>query len=137
MSDNNKTTLVMGFTETKQVISFVYSLITAWKKADEDKEITVWDAQYLIPVILLFKDAFENIENVELELKMATVAEGEELKKWVSELVDLQDKTVEQFIEACFAVALDLAMIIRVFFPPSPIVKTNEVSDTTSEGSMA
>jgi hypothetical protein len=118
MPEQQENTLKAGFKETKDVLLLVITLGKAYENAKADGNINWADITHLFPVIFLIGDALEGIENVKLELVMATPEEGEELKAWVKSQVDLQDDEVEAFIEACFAVVLDIWMVFKKFFFP-------------------
>jgi len=111
-------TLSVGYTDTKDVLRLIIGLGMLYKNAQEDGKINLSDIQHLLPVLFLIGPAIDNFENVQLELKMASKEEGDELKQWVNEQVDLKDKTVEEFVEASFAIVLDIWMVFRTFFFP-------------------
>ena len=114
----NKNTLTVGYKETKDVLMLIIGLGHAYEQMREDGKFTIADLVHLLPVMFLVGPAIEGFDNVQLELKMANKEEGEELKAWVNEQVDLQDKSVEEFVEASFAVILDIWMVFRTFFFP-------------------
>lgn len=107
-----------GFTEVKDVLLLMFVGARAYEKAKADGEFNLGDLQYVIPVLLKLYPAIENFDQVKLELLMATPEEKEQLKIWIQENLELEDDQVEKFIEASFAVMLDLWMLIQVFFFP-------------------
>jgi len=107
--------LVVGYKDTKDVLFLVFGLAKAYEKIKADGKVDWTDVQYLLPILFSIGPAIEGFENVSIELKMATKEEGEELKLWIKENVELNDKSVEEFIEACFAIVLDLWYVFRTF----------------------
>ena len=130
-----KNTLVVGYNETKDVLLLVIGLGRAYEQMKADGKINIADLMHLLPILFLVGPAIEGFENVQLELKMANKEEGEELKAWVRENVNLQDKSVEEFIEACFAIVLDIWMVFRTYFFPeagqSMLIKPNQPKDVS------
>ena len=101
------------------MLLLIFALAKAYEKAKADDEWEVSDLQYVLPVLFLIGPALEGFDNVKIELKMASKEEGEELKQWIKDNVELEDDKVEQFIESCFAVILDLWLIFRTFLFPN------------------
>jgi hypothetical protein len=114
----NRNVLTVGYKETKDVLMLIIGLGHAYEQMKADGKINLADLVHLLPIMFLVGPAIEGFDNVQLELKMANKEEGEELKAWVNDQLDLQDKTVEEFVEASFAVILDIWMVFRTFFFP-------------------
>lgn len=113
----NENKLQIPFENTKQVVSVFIALGKAYEKSMEDGKLDGTDLLNLWPVIMLVKPALENISEVKLEFINATEADKNEFEAWVRSEVDLKDKSVEQLIEAAFALVLDLAFFLKLFFP--------------------
>lgn len=114
LMSNNK--VQVSLKDTREVLTFVIALGKAYEAAKSDGVINVADLLHLLPVIDKIGPAFEGIENVQIELMAMTTEEADELKAWIKTELDLQDEEIEEFIQAAFAVVVDLWMVIRRFF---------------------
>ena len=124
-TEDNK--LVVGYKETKEVLSFVITLVTAIKKARTDDKISIADIQYFIPVLFLVGPAIEGVDNVKVEMMMATPGEADDLKKWLAEQIPTltDDEKIINFIKDAFAVVLDIWMVLKTYIlvaTPAPAV---------------
>jgi hypothetical protein len=126
--------------DTREVLALVIALGKAYENAKADGVINYADLLYLLPVIEKVGPAFEGIENVQIELIAMSPEEAEELKAWIKIELDLKDDEIEQFIQAAFAVVVDMWLLIKQFFN-IPIEPTNEgyvstdssIADDTAE----
>jgi hypothetical protein len=78
----------------------------------------------------LVKPALQDVGNVRLEFAIASEEEKAEFEAWVRGEVNLEDKTIEQFIEGIFALVLDFAYFLHLFFPNALIEKDTTIGTT-------
>lgn len=108
--------VIVGFTETKQVIKLVIGIGRGIELSLKDDKFTLSDLPNFFSVIMDLLPAVEGVEDVALEFKLATEEEVEELKAYVKAELDLEDDKVEEFIEDAFAVVLDIYHVLKRYF---------------------
>jgi len=125
MAENNEK-LTVGFTETKEALTFAFALVNGVKNAQEaDGKITIGDAPSFFPALFGISSALDNATEIPLEFKLASVEETAELKEWVKANFNIGDDKIEQFIEDAFAVVLDLWTLVNRYI----LNKETEVID--------
>jgi len=106
----------IGIEETKQVVDFAISLGHAWDASMEDDKITLSDIVNFMPALLKLFPALEGIDQVPMEFDAIDPEQIAELKEYVTGQLDLQDDEVELFIEDAFKIALDIFILLKVYF---------------------
>ncbi len=106
----------VGFEETKQVLDAMISLGKGIERSLEDDKITIMDIPNFIEFLTLIMPAIEGVENVPFEFKVADPEQIAQLKEYLNENLDLDDDQLEQFIEDAFKVALDIFMLVKLYF---------------------
>lgn len=115
--------VVVPFKDTKEVVTLGINLGKVIEAMLKDGKIEVTDfikpevLANLYATILVIKPALEDISNVGLDFAVASPEEKADFEAWVKEQVNLENKTIEQFIEATFALVLDFAFFLKMFFP--------------------
>lgn len=116
----------MGFKETKEVLAFAMALGKAIELAKEDGKITLSDAPNFLPALLALFPAIDEAEAIPMEFKVSTPEEIAELKQYVKDNLDLKDDELELFIEDAFKVALDILLLVKVYFMKPELGKAND-----------
>jgi len=106
----------VGFKETKEVLDAMIALGKAIEASMEDGKITLTDIPNFILFLTKIMPAIEGVEDVPFEFQVAKPEEIAELKAYLKEELDLADDKIEQFIEDCFKVALDIYMLTSLYF---------------------
>lgn len=106
----------VGFKETKEVLDAMIALGKAIEASMEDDKLNLLDVPNFIPFLTKILPAIEGVEQVPFEFKVAEKAEIEELKDYLKSNLDLQDDQLETFIEDAFKVALDIFMLVNLYF---------------------
>ena len=106
----------VGFKETKEVLDAMIALGKAIEASMEDDKLTLLDVPNFIPFLTKILPAIEGVEQVPFEFKVADPAEIEELKTYLKDNLDLEDDQLEAFIEDSFKVALDIFMLVKLYF---------------------
>lgn len=106
----------VGFKETKEVLDAMIALGKAIEASMEDGEIRLTDIPNFILFLTKIMPAIEGVEDVPFEFQVAKPEEIAELKAYLKEELDLADDKIEQFIEDCFKVALDIYMLTSLYF---------------------
>jgi len=137
MDEKKENVLQIPFKDTKEVVSVFIAFGKAYETSMVDGKIDGSDLKNLWPVVWLVKPALSDISQVKLEFINATEEDKNEFEAWVKTQIDLKDKSVEQLIEASFALVLDLAFFLQAFFPrvfDKPVTKeTNGTTETPVE----
>jgi len=94
--------------ETKEMLSFVFSLTEGVFKALEDGKFGLTDIVHFIETIKGLPSAVNDIALVVEEIKAMDVAQKEELKVWIKEDFDIPAEGVEATVEAGLSIILDL-----------------------------
>lgn len=139
MSDNKPfgAAVVVPFKDTKEVVTLGINLGKVIEAMLKDGKIEVSDffkpevLGQLYATIMVVKPAIDDIANVKLDFAVATPEEKDEFEAWVREQVNLENKTIEQFIEATFALVLDFAFFLKMFFPQTLETKVENSGDQT------
>lgn len=118
----------VGFKETKEVLDAMIALGKAIEASMEDDKLNLLDVPNFIPFLTKILPAIEGVEQVPFEFKVAEKSEIEELKTYLKDELDLQDDQLETFIEDAFKVALDIFMLVKLYF-----TKDEEPVDGTTE----
>lgn len=130
--------VIVPFKDTKEVVSLGISIGKVFQAASADGKIDLSDIinpmviAQLGSTFMLVKPALTDLTNVKLEFAIASEEERNEFELWVRTQVDLKDKTLEQFIEAAFALVLDFAYFLQLFFP-SPLPVDEKISEPTAD----
>jgi len=121
----------VGFKETKQVLDAIIALGKGIESSMADGKLNVLDIPNFIPFLTLILPAIEGSEQVPFEFKVADPAEIEELKAYLKENLDLADDQLETFIEDSFKVALDIFMLVKLYFikPDAEAVSEDNAAD--------
>ena len=106
----------VGFKETKEVLDAMIALGKAIEASMEDGKISLTDIPNFILFLTKIMPAIEGVEEVPFEFQVAKPEEIAELKAYLKEELDLEDDKIEQFIEDCFKVALDIYMLTSLYF---------------------
>lgn len=138
MADVVNNALVVGYKDTKEVLTFVFNLIKAIRASQADGVVDWKDSFLFTPVIFSIGAAIENIENVQIELRMNSIEQGEELKAWVKTQVEglETDEEITALIQKSFAVIFDLWTLIKTYFIKT-ITNENTATDTTTTADAA
>ncbi len=106
-----------GIKETKEVLSFVFSLGKATASAVEDGDIGWSDAMKFIDPLKRLGPAIENIEDVLVELQDLDDEEFAELVQFAKDEFDLGDLTddIEVQVEEALNAGVEIMKIIRMF----------------------
>lgn len=116
----------VGFKETKEVLDAMIALGKAIEASMSDDKISLTDIPNFILFLTKIMPAIEGVENVPFEFQVADPEQIAELKQYLKDELDIEDDKVEQFIEDCFKVALDIYMLISLYFT----VQTDEAETT-------
>jgi hypothetical protein len=131
----SETKLTVGFKETKEVLALAIALGKGVEASlADDGKITIRDIPNFFPTLFKLKDAFEGIEQVPVEFKLATPEEAAELKAFVKAELDLEDDKIEKFIEDSFMVVLDIWMLVKDYFLKPTV---DPISDEQADQSPA
>ena len=106
----------VGFKETKEVLDAMIALGKAIEASMEDGKISLTDIPNVILFLTKIMPAIEGVEDVPFEFKVAEPEEIAELKAYLKKELNLEDDKIEQFIEDCFKVALDIYMLTSLYF---------------------
>lgn len=129
--------VIVPFKDTKEVVTLGINLGKVVEAMLVDGKIEISDflkpdvIGKLYTTITVIKPALDDITNVKLEFQIASPEEKEEFEAWVKTQVDLENKTIEQFIEATFALVLDFAFFLKMFFPKTLVEKVEENNGQT------
>jgi len=123
----------VGFKETKQILDAMIALGKGIESSLSDGQLNLLDIPNFIPFLTLIMPALEGAEQVPFEFKVADPAEIEELKQYLRDNLDLEDDQLETFIEDSFKVALDIFMLINLYFlkkdaPSEPAIEDTDAS---------
>jgi hypothetical protein len=106
----------VGFKETKEVLDAMIALGKAIETSMEDGELKLTDIPNFILFLTRIMPAIEGVQDVPFEFQVADPEQIAELKAYLKDELDLEDDKIEQFIEDCFKVALDIYMLISLYF---------------------
>lgn len=106
----------LGIQNIKEVMDFAITLAESLSLSLEDGQFDPTDVVNFIPTLQKVIPAFDEIGMVDDEFLDITDEEKEELVEYLQSNLDIADDTVEAFIEAAFATALELFKFISMFF---------------------
>jgi hypothetical protein len=106
----------VGLKETKEVLDAMIALGKGIEKSLEDGKFNLMDIPNFIQFLTLILPAIEDADQVPFEFSVADPEDIEELKQYLNENLDLADDKLEAFIEDAFKVALDIFMLVKLYF---------------------
>jgi hypothetical protein len=109
-----------GIKETKEVLSFVFSLGKAAAAAMEDGDLGWSDALKFIEPLQKIGPALDNIEDVIVEVQDIDPQEFAELIEYVKDEFDLSEfsndvETIEMHVEDALNAGVEMLKIVRMF----------------------
>jgi len=102
-----------GIIQTKELLDFVFSLVTAIDKSLEDGKIDYSDIMNIIPVLMKSGLAFKDIDQVPKELGDLDKEEIEALKMFVEEKFDISNDKIEKVVKVAFDVIFALSQLLQ------------------------
>jgi len=102
-----------GIQESKDVIKFVCSLVSALAEAGRDGKPTLSDALQLLPVLKKLPAAVENISLIPEEASDYDAEELQELSNLVKEELDLPNDKVEAAVEQVLDMVVKLYALVK------------------------
>jgi hypothetical protein len=103
-----------GIQESKDVIKFVCSLVSAIAEASRDGKPTLSDAVQLLPVLKKLPAAVENISLIPEEASDYDAEELRELSDLVKEELDLPNDRVEAAVEQVIDMVVKLYALVKI-----------------------
>ena len=123
-----------GFKETKEALLFLILLGKAIEKSlSDDGQVSVGDLPNFFFILKEIGPAFEGVDKLPLELKMASQEEYEELKAFIKSELDLEDDKVEAIVKDSFAIIVDLWIFLQKYIIKNDTTEVSENSDGTDE----
>lgn len=104
-----------GTKETKEVLELFFSLAKAVSTSLSDGTVGVFDLAHFFKVIGYIAPAFNDSELIIKELKDLDEKEKAELILFVQEKFDIENDTIEKYIEMALIAMVNFIPVIKVF----------------------
>jgi hypothetical protein len=108
----------IGTQETKDALTFVFALVTGLQNAFADGSFTISDLPDFLPALMDLPAALSGAGDIPVEFEQMNDQDKADLIQWVKDNFQIEDAKVEQFIEDCFAIILDMWTVIRNYVNP-------------------
>lgn len=104
-----------GIKETKEALSFLFTVGMAYDKAQADGDVTFTDGYFLIDPLMKAVPAFDKINEVGREMADLSEEEKKELHDFVKAEFNIADDKLEETIEEAVTVIAPLASFLLKF----------------------
>lgn len=106
-----------GIKELSELTSFVVALAQAVGSSIEDGKVGIGDIFKFFGVLMKAGPAFKNLSELRAEIADLSEAEKEVIRKMIEKDLDLENDTLEGYIEQAIEAAISLLDLIPVFQP--------------------
>lgn len=123
----------IGFKETKEVLSAMIALGKGIEASMEDGKLTLTDLPNFVVFLFKLIPAIEGADEIPFEFAVTDPEEIAALKQYLVDELDLEDDELEGFIEDAFKVALDIFMLVKLYFTDRNKPKDEQTKETAEE----
>ena len=100
-------------TETKELLDFVFTLLTSADKALSDGKFDYNDIMVIIPAFMKLGPAINDINKIPKELLDLDKEEMEELKAFVHDKFDIANDKLEMMIKKAFEIVFTIVELLQ------------------------
>ena len=104
---------MLGINESKEMVSFVCALLNGIGKTMEDGQVTWWDARHFIDAFQKATPAFNNAEEILVEIKGYSDEDRIQLTNMFAEELELSFDAAEVAIESAFIALVNLTKTVQ------------------------
>ena len=108
--------------ETRELLTFVFSLVEGVKAAGADGKVTVTDVPGFFNALINAPSGIGGADLIITEIVEATEDERIELNMWIAEKFDISNEKAEMFIEGVFIHVVGIIRQAAIAFRSTPAV---------------